>query len=296
MTNVETRWQKVHPGVVLALILTHVITAFLWDSPVLLVGQLVFLAVWLQIEGCLRRVLPFLGMGLVFMGMFFLVGPLFSSNGVTFLWKGPLVPVIGRLDLTLEEVVYAALSNLRLLVMLFGTMAYQWFVDHDRFLFQFARIAPRFVITSVMAIRLFPFLAGELQRITEVARTRGIYPSANPTFKERIAYGQFLLKPLLLSSLEGSWMTAESLYARGFGSGRRSFYRSVEMLDHEKLVLFVIVGIFGLTMFGWGLDFGRFATYPQLIWYDWVGDLMFLAVLAAVWSIPLMWLGRRNTD
>jgi energy-coupling factor transport system permease protein len=175
------------------------------------------------------------------------------------------------------------------------SVMYQRFIDHDRFFFLFARIAPRFVMTAVMAFRLFPFLSREFARIREIAQVRGIRPEGHG-LRKQLRYTMFVLRPLLFGALEGSWLTAETLYARGFGSGPRSSYRMQPMERREWLGALLLGATLFIAIWGRMLSFGTFAYFPRLIWADPLGDLLFFIGLAAVWMLPILWLKGGKED
>jgi energy-coupling factor transport system permease protein len=292
----DSRWRKLHPLTVVALLTAHAVTAFLWElHPLLLGGQLLFLLLWMGKEGFFSRMMPMLPLGIWFALLFMIVNALFSANGSTFLWKGPIVPYFGRLDLTMEELLYSLFGVIRLAIIVMVAAMYQRFVDHDRFLFLFAGVAPRSVLTAIMAFRLFPYLAKEFSRIKEIAAIRGIVPVV-AGWRDKLAGYMFLLRPLLLSAFEGSWMMAETLYARGFGSGPRSTYNPDAMSGREKIGLLLSLLMILFALFARLLAFGRFHYYPVLVWNDPAGDLLLLCGLIVCWLVPLIWLGGGGKD
>lgn len=288
----DSTWRKIHPLVIVCLLVVHVLIAFLFEyHPLIQTVQLGFLLIWVWKEGFLRQLLPIIRMGIWFTLIFLIANPLFASNGVLFWWKGPILPYLGRLDVTTEEIVYSSLGIMRLYSIFILSVMFQRFIDHDRFMFTFAKVAPRFVMTSVMAFRLFPYLTQEYSRIMETAYVRGIRPTGS-TMREKLAHSMLLLRPLLMSALEGSWITAETMYARGFGSGPRSSYQQMVLNRSEIIGLFFIALIFLFALFGRLLAFGRFDYFPTFHWRDPVGDLYFSAGLLLVWLVPLIWLRR----
>lgn len=291
---VNHHWRQHHPLIIVLLLLSHVMVAFLWDlHPLVQLAQFLFLLLWAAKERLIRALLPMLRIGLWFSLLFLVVNPLFSAQGSTFLWKGPILPYLGRLDLTVEELVYSLLGVIRLINIIIVSLMFQRFVDHDRFLLLFAKVAPRFVMTSVIAFRMFPFLSQEYARIKEIAYIRGIRPGGN-RLRDKLSYHMLIIRPLLTSALEGSWMTAETLYARGFGSGRRSTYSPAPMNGQEKMGGMLAAIIFLFAIFARALSFGRFQFYPQFDWPDPFGDLLLIAGLGVVWVVPPLWLGRRE--
>jgi energy-coupling factor transport system permease protein len=295
-TPSSSPWRSFHPLVVTGLLASHVILAFLWEyHPLLQTGQLLFLLAWAVREGCLRQAVTMFRIGVWFTVVFVVVNPLFSSLGERFLWRGPIVAYFGRLDVTAEELLYSVMGVIRLYSILILSVMYQRFVDHDRFFFLFAKAAPRFVMTAVMAFRLFPYLSQEFARIREIAHVRGIRPRG-PGLREKLRYTMLIMRPLLFGALEGSWLTAETLYARGFGSGPRSSYRTQPLKRREWLGLLMIGGMLLVAVWGRWLSFGAFAYFPALVWTDPLGDTLFLAGLTALWLLPIIWLKGETTD
>lgn len=289
----STKWRKIHPGAAVSLLLVHGIISFLWEHPLYLGGQLLFLLLWAWRERVLPSILPLFRLLLWLAPFFLLVNALFSTNGVTFLWKGPVIELIGRLDFTLEELAYSSMGLLRLSILLIISGMFQQFVDHDRFLLLFAKVAPRFVLTAVLAIRMFPFLLSEFTRMKEAAYLRGIRPKGEGK-RAQIRFFLLLLRPLLYSALEGSWQTAETLYARGFGSGPRSAYKTKTISSKELLGMICIGMTLLFALFGKWMTFGKIDYYPRFAFYDLPGDVLFLLIMVAVWMIPLYVLGRRE--
>ena len=287
----ESSWRRVHPFVLVSFLIVYFILAFLWTNPLFLLVQLMGLLIWFGVEKKLTETLTSFRFTVWIMLFFMVINPLFQSNGTHFLWRGPLIAVIGRLDLSLEELLYSWMGVLRLSIILLLSCAYQWFVDHDRFLFFFARLTPRFVMASVMAIRLFPYMRQELRRIQEVMYTRGIRPTGQG-MRAKINYSMLLLRPLIYSTMEGSWMMGESLYARGFGSGQRTFYRTSAMNRQERMALVFIGLLLLFGLFGKLLSFGEALFYPRFIWRDPIGDGLLIAGIMGIWVFVLIWMRR----
>lgn len=287
----ESSWRSVHPFVMVFFFIVYFILAFLWANPLFLMVQLIALLLWFAVEKKMSAVVASFRFAWWIILLFMVINPLFQSNGTQFIWRGPVIPVIGRLDLSMEELLYSWMGVIRLSIILLLSCAYQWFVDHDRFLFAFARVTPRFVMASVMAIRLFPFMRQELQRISEVMHTRGIRPTGQG-LKAKINYSMLLIKPLIYSTMEGSWTMGESLYARGFGSGPRTFYRTSVMKEQERMALVFNALLLLFGVFGKWLSFGEVQFYPGFVWWDPMGDCLLITGLMAFWVFTLIWMRR----
>ena len=95
------------------------------------------------------------------------VNPLVSREGLTLLVQGPSVPLYGKLDITLEAVVFGALAGLRVLVIVLAFAFYSAVVNPDRVLRGLRRVAPRSALTAALATRMLPLLARDAARMRE---------------------------------------------------------------------------------------------------------------------------------
>lgn len=167
----------------------------------------------------------------------FVLTPFVETIGSHPLWSGPIVPVLGQLDVTSEELSSAALNALRLLAVGMAFTAYALLLDHDRLL-----QAARFARPAALATRLMPTLERDAAGFVESLRGRGIEVTG---LRRRAA----LLSPLLASSLERGLNLAEAMEARGYGrSGRTSVPRPPwRAADYVALAVAVAVVLLGLT-------------------------------------------------
>jgi energy-coupling factor transport system permease protein len=161
-----------------------------------------------------RRRWPYL-LGTIASAVFlFLLSPLLGSYGGLVLWEGPSVPVLGRLDVTDEELAAALFQALRLAAVGFGFAAYALLLDHDELLRSAGRLRHS-VLAVALATRLVPSLERDAAGLVEALRGRGVAV-------EGLRGRARLLSPLLAGSLERSLNLAESMEARGFGRPGRT--------------------------------------------------------------------------
>ena len=139
----------------------------------------------------------------------FVVTPFVSTIGWHVLWSGPSVPVLGRLDVTREELRNGLFQGLRLSAVALAFAAYALLLDHDR-LVQAAGFARRSVLAIALGTRLMPTLERDAAGLVEALRGRGVEVTG--------ARGRArLLAPLLAGSLERALNLAEAMEARGYG-------------------------------------------------------------------------------
>jgi energy-coupling factor transport system permease protein len=138
-----------------------------------------------------------------------LVTPFVETIGSHPLWSGPTVPVLGRLDITSEELRNGLFQGLRLTAVALAFSAYAMLLDHDR-LVQAAGFARRSVLAIALATRLVPTLERDAAGLVEALRGRGVEVTG---LRGRAR----LLSPLLAGSLERALNLAEAMEARGYG-------------------------------------------------------------------------------
>lgn len=170
------------------------------------------------------------------------VNPLLAPAGGTVLWRGPVVPVLGTpFNLTLEALGYAAGMGLRLLVVLAAFLVYSAALNPDRVFHLFTRCAPRATVVFLLALRLYPAMLQDYQRIREAQTARGVDFESGPAsarFRNRLG----IVRGMLVTSLERALDIAESMQARGFGSGPRSAYLTEYWRPRDGLVLAGLLG------------------------------------------------------
>lgn len=161
----------------------------------------------------------------------FLVWPLFTVVGYTVLWSGPTVPVLGHLDVTVEELELGGVYALRLAAVALAFAVYALLVDHDRLLASL-RFARRSAFAAVLATRLVPTLERDAAGLAEALRGRGV-----PVEGLRARAG--LVSPLVAGSLERALNLAESMEARGFGRPGRTRMPSAGWTRIDRVALVV---------------------------------------------------------
>ena len=142
-------------------------------------------------------------------GSVFVLSPFLATEGAHILWSGPVLPALGPLDVTAEELSIALTNGLRLTAVALAFSAYVLLLDHERLLLA-ARFTRRSTVTIALATRLVPTLERDAVGFVEALRGRGVALSGIRGRAE-------LLSPLVATSLERALTLAEAMEARGFG-------------------------------------------------------------------------------
>jgi len=162
-------------------------------------------------------------------GMVFVLSPWLQSTGSHPFWHGPIVPVLGELTVTREELRLAALYALRFGAVGLASAAYVLLLDHDQLLGA-ASWLRRSALAVALATRLVPTLERDAVGLVEALRGRGVEV-------EGVRARARLLSPLLAGSLERGLNLAEAMEARGFGRPGRTRVPTPAWTRADKLAL-----------------------------------------------------------
>jgi energy-coupling factor transport system permease protein len=159
------------------------------------------------------------------------VTPFVEVVGTHVLWSGPTIPVVGRLDVTTEELGNGLFQGLRLAAVGLAFAVYALLLDHDRLLAS-AGWARRSTVAVALATRLVPLLERDARDLRLALRGRGV--ELGPVR---------LLSPLLAGSLERGLNIAEAMEARGYGRAERTRAPRPpwRALDHAALAAAVAI-------------------------------------------------------
>lgn len=240
--------------------------------------------------------LSYLKFSLIMILMLIIVNVTFVHYGETVLYTGPRLLVIGELIITLEALAYAGGMGLRLLVIISIFCLYTNAIHPDKVLKLFSRRGGKSVLVVTLATRLFPLMVQDYIRITEAQRCRGVkFGSGN--WYERIKKTPPVFKILLVSSMERSLQLAESMHARGYGSGRPSSYQ-IELWRPRDFIIMPVLGL-GLLSGLWSLMHGwsSYNYYPRLADFQ-SEEIIMAAVIMLTLSFPAIlnwgWLKCRS--
>jgi energy-coupling factor transport system permease protein len=120
-----------------------------------------------------------------------------------------VVPVLGQLDVTTEELAGAATQAVRLAAVTLVFAVYALLLDHDSLL-RSARFARKSALVVALATRLVPTLERDVRGLVEALRGRGVEV-------EGVRGRARLVSPLVSGSLERALNLAEAMEARGYG-------------------------------------------------------------------------------
>lgn len=216
----------------------------------------------------IKELTIYLKMGLFFGVFVLLFNILLNPNGNTILLQSTInIPIYGYLTVTLETLVSSLISILSLLsvIIVFGLI--NRMINPDGLTKIFWKLKFPYSITFMIttSIRFFPLLLQDLQKITEVQKSRG-FELEGRNFFVKIKNQLVLILPLLTNSLDRSIQMAEALEARGFGiNKKRTVYNPIKFrkISYISVFLSFLSMGFGIALFVVGI--ATFDPYPEFL-------------------------------
>jgi energy-coupling factor transport system permease protein len=267
----------VRPGALLVLAAGLIAAALATRQPVVL-AVLAAGAALLVLRSPGPRAAPVIGaFGIAI--SFALINPFVAVEGDTVIFSGPHVPGgLIDLEMTAEEIVYGALSGLRLAIAILACAFLVLRADPDLLTGLASRVAPRSALLVALAARLVPTMRRDAAALSDAARARGLVLQAGPR-RARVGAASALVAPLLASGLERGLETAEAMTARGYGSGPRTQLPARRARAIERALWLPAIGLVAVA--AW-----LFVRVPDFRCYPTLGnatgrDALLAALIAA---------------
>ena len=288
----------VRPSVGILYLAGPCLVALAFDHPLALAGALVGTIA----AGVAARLGPELARAALFAAplalMVALANPLVSREGLTVLAGGPVVPVLGRLDLTLEAVAYGGLAALRVMVIALAFGLYSTAVNPDDVLRLVRRLSVRSALTASLATRLVPLLARDAERLAEAYELRAARPPAGSR-RQRVQRAATLTRALAAGALERAVDLAAALEVRGFTAMPRRGSSAVSPAPWSRHDLtFALAALAGLVLVAVSITLGsaRFEPYPEIEAAHGAGAIALPFLIVATMIAPFLvsaWSKRR---
>ena len=218
-------------------------------------------------RGTLRSHLCLLGLFL-FMAM---LNPLFYHNGVTVLF------MLNHNPVTLEALLYGISASTMVLAVIYWSRSFTYMMTEDKLLYLFGTVSPKLALILSMALRYMPLFGSQAKKVNQAQRALGLYREDN--FMDTLRGGIRIFSIMTTWALETGIVTADSMTARGYGTGRRSSFLLYRFRVRDVVMLCVIAVLTALTLVGMGNGALRITFYPAIDMPE-KSPLMILACLA----------------
>ena len=199
------------------------------------------------------------------------INPLFNHRGVTVLFYFP-----GGNPATLESVVYGLSTAVMLVSVINWFVCFNSLITGDKLMYLFGKVSPAFSLVFSMTVRFVPEFMIRLRKIRDAQKYIGKEVS-HGSIKKRIKSGLSILSAMTSWSLEGSIDTADSMKARGYGTGKRTSFSLFRFSHRDGMLLFLIAACTVLIIYSKLCGVIECSYFPVMRWNTgWLAVLTFV--------------------
>lgn len=199
------------------------VLALVVDQPILLAALLLVVVAAGRLAGVGEALGRAARLGVPLALAIALVEPLVLRDGLTVLARLGELPVLGRIDVTLEAVAYGGVLGLRALVLVLVFALYAAAVDPDEVLRLVRRRGLRSALTVTVATRMVGILECDARRLAEGQRCRGTGEPSRLAVVRAVAGG----------ALERALDVSAALELRGYGAAAAAARRRAPWSRHD---------------------------------------------------------------
>ncbi|HNX13910.1 MAG TPA: energy-coupling factor transporter transmembrane component T [Oscillospiraceae bacterium] len=225
------------------------------------------------------------------------MNPLISHNGVTVLF------VMNNNPVTLESFYYGIASSAMIVSVLYWFRSFTQIMTSDKLLYLFGSAAPKLSLILSMALRYIPLFGKQIKKTDAAQKALGLYKEDNVI--DRARGGTRIFSVMVTWALENGIITADSMTARGYGIGRRTFFALYKFRKNDLVLILISLGLLTATAIGIGYGSISFEYYPainaspvtaaSILTYTAYGLLAFIpTIIEAEESIKWKYLLSRN--
>ena len=187
-----------------------------------------------------------------------LINPMFNHQGVT---------IIGYLHngnpFTLESCIYGLVMAIMMAGTLIWFSCYTEVMTSDKFIYLFGKIIPALSLVLSMCLRFVPKFTKQMRVIADSQKCVG-RSVENGNLIQKAKHGITIFSILVTWALENAIETADSMKCRGYGEKGRTAFSIYHFDKRDMVLLCVMIGAFGLTLYGVSQGFA-YASYDPKI-------------------------------
>lgn len=185
-----------------------------------------------------------------------LANPLVSHNGETVLF------VMNDNPITLEAVLYGVNSAAMVIGVLYWLRSFTHIMTSEKLLRITGALSPKLSLVISMALRYVPLFREQSEKVSDAQKAMGMFREDNIIDDIR---GKLRIFSVLITwALENGIVTADSMAARGFGSGRRTQFSNFRFRRADRIFLAADLVLFGICAASVGAGRLGFTFYPGI--------------------------------
>lgn len=231
------------------------LAAMLCMNPLILSLSLVGAVTFVYASGGGRRIRDELYTAVFFI-LIVLINPIFNHNGASVLF------ILNNNPVTLEAVLFGIAAGVMIIAVIYWFRSFSAIMTSDRLLYIFGSFLPKVSLILSMTLRYIPLFKKQLKKTSDAQKAMGLACEDNVI--DRVRGGIRVFSVMVTWALENGIITADSMAARGYATGRRTNFALYRFRRADALLVLlaaVLSGVFFGGMAAGALDFDY---YPRL--------------------------------
>jgi energy-coupling factor transport system permease protein len=251
------------------------LVALSFEHPIVLAALLLALLAAAGAAGVGREVGRAMAWALPFALAIALINAIVTREGLTVIFRGPVLPGIGRLDVTAEAVAYGGVLALRAVAIIACAALLAAAIDPDELLRAVRRRSLRVGVTAALATHLVGVLARDGRRLADAQRTLTGSPAR-----------MGVVRAVASGALDRATDVAATLEVRGFGGGGRPPRQRRPLSRHDLAFATSTLALAALAIASGAGGWEGFDAYPRLVVPIEPRQVVLAAALAACVLLP----------
>lgn len=185
-----------------------------------------------------------------------LANPIISHNGATVLF------VLNNAPVTLEALLYGINSAAMIVGVLYWFRSFTQIMTSEKVLRIAGAISPKLSLILSMSLRAVPMFARRAKQVSDTQKAMGLYNDDNIIDDIR---GRMRVFSIIATwALENGIITADSMTARGYGTGRRTQLRRFRFTASDAAFTLVTLALLGVSAAAVACGALDFNFYPHI--------------------------------
>ena len=207
-----------------------------------------------------------------------LANPIISHNGATVLF------VLNNAPVTLEALLYGINSAAMIVGVLYWFRSFTQIMTSEKVLRIAGAISPKLSLILSMSLRAVPMFARRAKQVSDTQKAMGLY--ADDNIVDDITGRMRIFSSVSTWALENGIVTADSMAARGYGTGRRTALKRFSFGRTDIIFLVLTIAFTGTVALAAAHGSYIFDFYPSVSGIH--PDLAGKAGLAAFFLLVIM--------
>ncbi len=183
-----------------------------------------------------------------------LVNPIFNHNGATALF------VLNNNLVTLEAALYGVAAGAMIVAILYWFRSFSVIMTSDKLLYVFGSFLPKVSLILSMTLRYIPLFKKQQNKTRSAQKALGL--SGEDNIIDRVRGGMRVFSVMVTWALENGIITADSMYARGYGVGKRTRFALYRFRKDDVILIFTVTALSTAVFAGIALGALDFNYYP----------------------------------